>query len=116
MKGCIGSVGDYDTFLALYCRCSTELGPHKWDVTTIDKLMYILLPMLLSKSAFILMFIMSPLEPPTLTIQCWYPADFTAAWEKYGESECLSKGESGQLYAWTTEEIPDQSQPRKVSY
>lgn len=97
------------TYFQLLCICSTT-KILKWDVTTIDKLMYILLPLLLFKSAFILMFIMSPLDPPTLTMHCWPPAEFSGAWVKYVNSECLRKSKSGQIYPPMGDTIPDHNE------
>ena len=73
--------------------------PAVWDISIVDKLLYLVTPIILIVNTIALMFLMRDLRPPVLSASCWTPAQFSYAETQAAEKSCLSNGSTIHTYS-----------------
>ena len=61
-----------------------------WDLTTLDKLLYLVNSITFLTCAILLLVFIKPLPQPHKSIDCVFPEQFSNAWMLYGKKVCLS--------------------------
>lgn len=80
-----------------------------WDFNYIEFLLYLVTPIILITSAFLLVFA-SPSQGAAVSkenISCWFPAEFSSDWIDYGHQICLSDQAKLYKYNFSDYSIPD---------
>ncbi|KAF6028940.1 hypothetical protein EB796_012748 [Bugula neritina] len=89
--------------------CHRQVGHFRWDYNYIEFLLYLVTPIILITSAFLLVFA-SPSQGAAVSkenISCWFPAEFSSDWIDYGHQICLSDQAKLYEYNFSDYSIPD---------